>query len=62
MKSKMTHAGIALLSVGAVGIIFAVAMEMIMAEPVYFIVMKITALFFGVGGSLIGIASLTRRK
>jgi len=50
MNSKITHAGIALLSVGAVGIIFAVVMELIMNEPIYFIVMKVTALLFGVGG------------
>ena len=62
MNSKMVHAGIGLLSAGAVGIIFAVAMELATSEPVYFLVMKVTALFFGVGGALIGIASLRRRK
>jgi len=62
MNSKMIHTGIALLTAGAVGIIFAVVMEITTAEPVYYLVMKLTALLFGVGGSLIGIASLTRRK
>ncbi|GAJ18838.1 unnamed protein product [marine sediment metagenome] len=62
MSSKMIHAGIGLLAAGAVGIIFAVVMEITTNEPVYFVVMKITALLFGVGGSLIGIASLTRKR
>ena len=62
MSSKMIHTGIGLLAAGAVGIIFAVAMEIATGEPVYYLVMKVTALLFGVGGGLIGIASLTRRK
>ena len=62
MHSKMIHTGIGLLAAGAVGIIFAVAMEIATSEPVYYVVMKITALLFGVGGSLIGLASLARRK
>ena len=62
MNSKMIHAGIGLLAAGAVGIIFAVVMEIATGEPVYYVVMKVTALLFGVGGGLIGIASLTRKK
>jgi len=61
MNPKLTHAGVALLSVGAIGIIFAVVMEMLMAEPIYFVVMKVTALFFGVGGGLIGIAAISKK-
>lgn len=62
MSSKMIHTGIGLLAAGAVGIIFAVVMEIATGEPVYYLVMKVTALFFGVGGALLGLASLTRRK
>lgn len=62
MNTKMAHTGIGLLAAGAVGIILAIVMEIITAEPVYFLMMKLTALLFGVGGGLIGIASLTRRK
>lgn len=60
--TKMIHAGIGLLAAGCVGIIFAVAMEIVTAEPIYFTVMKVTAMCFGVGGALIGISSLARRK
>ena len=62
MSSKMIHTGIGLLAAGAVGIILAIVMEIITAEPLYYLVMKVTALFFGVGGALIGLASLRRRK
>lgn len=62
MSSKMIHTGIGLLAAGAVGIILAIVMEIITAEPVYYLVMKLTALLFGVGGGLIGISSLRRGK
>jgi len=55
MNSKLINAGIALLGVGAVGIILAIVMEIQTAEPVYFILMKVTAALFGVGGPLLGI-------
>ena len=60
--TKMIHAGIGLLATGAVGIVFAVAMEIGTGEPIYLILMKITAGLFGVGGALIGISSLIRKK
>ena len=60
--TKMIHAGVGLLSAGAVGIVFAVVMELIYAEPIYFTIMKVTALLFGIGGSLIGLAALKRKK
>lgn len=62
MHSKLVHSGIGLLAAGTVGIIFAVVMEIITAEPVYFTVMKVTALLFGVGGGFIGLSSLNRGK
>lgn len=62
MSPKLLHAGIGLLATGAVGIIFAVVMEIASAEPVYYLVMKITALLFGIGGGLIGIGALAKRK
>ncbi|MBA7694822.1 hypothetical protein ES703_103435 [subsurface metagenome] len=62
MNTKIILTGVGLLAAGSVGIIIAIVMEIITAEPIYFLVMKVTALLFGVGGALIGIASLTRRK
>jgi len=58
----MIHTGVGLLAVGAVGIIIAIVMEIVTGEPVYYTVMKATALCFGVGGALIGISSITRRR
>jgi len=58
--NKLLIPGIVLMSVGTVGIIFAVAMEIATNEPVYYLVMKITAGLFGVGGPLVGLA-LTRK-
>ena len=58
--NKLLAIGIALMSAGVVGILFAVAMEIATAEPIYWMVMKITAGLFGVGGPLLGWA-LTRR-
>ncbi len=60
--NKLLYSGIALMSAGAVGIVFAVAMEIATGEPVYYLVMKITAGLFGVGGPLMGIAIAKRRK
>lgn len=59
---KLTYSGIGLLAAGTVGIIIAVVLEILTNEPVYLIMMKVAALLFGVGGGLMGIASLTRRK
>ncbi len=58
--NKILSTGIALMAVGVVGLIFAVVMEIRTAEPVYYLVMKITAGLFGVGGPLFGLA-LARR-
>ena len=49
------------MSAGVVGILFAVVMEMDTGESIYWLVMKITAGLFGVGGPLFGLA-LARRK
>lgn len=62
MKIKLLYSGIALMSAGVVGIIFAIVMEVATGEPVYYMVMKITAGLFGVGGGLMGLASLKRRR
>jgi len=60
--NKLLTAGIVLMTAGAVGIIFAVAMEIATGEPVFYLVMKITAGLFGVGGPLFGLALVKRRK
>ena len=62
MNHKLLYTGIALMSAGVVGIIFAVVMEMATGEPVYWLVMKITAGLFGVGGPLFGLAIARRGR
>jgi len=61
MNSKLFYSGIVLMAAGAVGIIFAVAMEIVTNEPVYLVLMKITAGLFGVGGPLLGF-SIAKKK
>jgi len=60
--TKMIYPGIGLLAIGAVGIIIAIVMEIVTGEPIYFTIMKATAMCFGVGGSLIGISSIARHR
>ncbi len=60
MNHKLLYSGIALIEAGVVGIIFAVVMEIATGEPIYWLVMKITAGMFGVGGPIFGWA-LARR-
>jgi len=59
--NKLLHTGIALMSAGVVGILFAVVMEMTTGEPIYWLVMKLTAILFGVGGPLVGWGIARRR-
>lgn len=59
---KLIYSGIAIISVGAVGTLLAVIMEINTGEPVWMLVMKITAGLFGVGGGLLGLASIFRRR
>jgi len=51
---KILYAGISLISIAAVGLVFAIVMEIQTAEPVYMFVMKVAAGFFGVGGPILG--------
>ena len=62
MNHKLLITGTALMSAGVVGILFAVVMELATGEPVYWLVMKITAGLFGVGGPLFGLALARRTK
>jgi len=62
MTKNMIYPGIGLLAIGSVGIIIAIVMELITGEPIYLILMKVTAGCFGVGGTLIGISSIARRR
>jgi len=50
---KLLYSGISLISIAAVGLIFAIVMEIQTAEPVYLLVMKVAAGFFGVGGPIL---------
>ena len=60
--TKLFYTGIGLMTAGTVGIIFAVVMEMQTGEPIYYLVMKVTAGLFGVGGPLLGLGILRRRR
>ena len=59
---KLIYSGIAIITLGAVGTVIAVVMELTTGEPAWMLVMKATAGLFGVGGGLLGLASLIRRK
>ena len=60
MNRTLLNVGIGLMSAGTVGILFAVVMEIISGEPIYWLVMKLTAGLFGIGGPLIGVALAKR--
>lgn len=62
MNQKLLNVGIGLMSAGVVGILFAVSMEIATGEPAYWLVMKITAGLFGVGGPLFGLAVARKGK
>ena len=62
MNPKLLYTGIALMSAGVVGILFAMVMEIATGEPIYWLVMKITAGLFGVGGPLFGLAIAKRGR
>ncbi len=62
MHNKTFRTGFILVAVGAIGIIAAVVMEVHTGEPIYFLVMKMTCAFFGVGGAMMGLSSRKRRK
>ena len=60
--NKLLYIGIALMSAGVVGILVAIVLEVATGEPIYWLVMKITAGFFGVGGPVIGVAIARRGR
>lgn len=60
--NKLLNIGIGLMAAGTVGLIFAVVMELQTGEPVYYLVMKITAGLFGIGGPLFGLAIAKRKR
>ena len=62
MSRKLLISGIALILAGTVGILFAIVLEMQTGEPVYYLVMKLTAILFGIGGPILGLAIGRRRR
>jgi len=60
--NKLFGVGIGLMSAGTVGIIFAIVMELQTGEPVYMLVIKGSAILFGIGGPAVGIAIAKRRR
>jgi len=60
--NKLLNTGIGLMAAGVVGILFAIVMEIQTGEPVYYLVMKITAALFGIGGPLVGVAIARRGR
>jgi len=55
--SKLNKIGWSLITIGALGTTGAVIMEYLAHEPIYLLIMKVTALCFGVGGALVGMAN-----
>jgi len=62
MHNKTFRTGFILVAVAAVGIIIAVVMEVHTGEPIYYLIMKITCGFFGIGGTMIGLSTRKRKK
>ena len=60
--NKLLYLGIVIMSLGAVGTLLAVILEINTGEPVYWLLMKITAGLFGIGGPLVGWGVVKRRK
>ncbi|MBA7688262.1 hypothetical protein ES703_96741 [subsurface metagenome] len=61
---KLLYSGISLISIAAVALTVAIVMEIVTGEPVYYLVMKVAAGFFGIGGPILGwgIARRGRRR
>lgn len=62
MSHKLLYSSIGLLSVGVIGLLIAIALEIQTGEAVYFLLMKVAAGLFGIGGPLFGWAVTRRRK
>jgi len=62
MHNKTFRTGFILVALGAVGVIGAVVMEVHTREPIYYLIMKITCGFFGIGGAMMGLSTRGRRK
>jgi len=60
--NKLLYVGMSFLIMGAVGIIVATAMEIYTQEPVFNIMVKVTAGLFGVGGPIVGLAVAWRER
>lgn len=59
---KLQILGTVLMSAGVIGLTFAVVMELQTQEPVYYLVMKVAAGLFGIGGPLFGFAIAKRKR
>ena len=57
--SDMAIFGWVIATLGTAGLVSSVILEVIKKEPIYLLTAKISAGIFGVGGILIGVASLT---
>ncbi len=51
--------GWVIVTLGTAGLVSSVILELVKKEPIYLLTAKISAGAFGVGGILIGVASLT---
>ena len=60
--NKLLYSGISLISMAAVGLIFAVVMEISTEEPVFYLVMKVAAGCFGIGGPVLGLGIVRRGR
>ena len=56
MTNKLFSLAIALMSVGTVGLIIGICLEITTGEPLYCLLIKVSSILFGVGGPVLGIA------
>jgi hypothetical protein len=52
--NKLLCTGIVIMTLGAVGTLLAIILEIGTGEPAYYLMMKVTAGLFGIGGPLVG--------
>jgi hypothetical protein len=59
--NKILYAGIAIMTLGAVGTPLAIILELQTGEPACYLMMRVTASLFGIGGTILGWGIAKRR-
>jgi hypothetical protein len=60
--NKLLYLGMSFLIMGGIGIVIATVLEIYTHEPIFNILIKVTAGLFGVGGPIVGIAVARRNR